>query len=84
LLLCSGIPCAADRRFVIEHPSRTCSAQMRIRIPSRVRLGTRAAPPDREYRACAVSFNSMLVSGISVCFSSLSFFVLSLPFFTLT
>ncbi|KAJ6569828.1 hypothetical protein DFH09DRAFT_1313622 [Mycena vulgaris] len=35
--------------FVFEHPSRTCSVQMRIRISSRVRLGTRAALPDSEY-----------------------------------
>ncbi|KAJ7795657.1 hypothetical protein B0H14DRAFT_3888104 [Mycena olivaceomarginata] len=35
--------------WVFEYPGRTCSAQMRIRISSRVRLGTRAALPDSEY-----------------------------------
>ncbi|KAJ7794934.1 hypothetical protein B0H14DRAFT_3888538 [Mycena olivaceomarginata] len=35
--------------WVFGHPGRTCSAQMRIRISSRVRLGTRAALPDSEY-----------------------------------
>ncbi|KAJ7938611.1 hypothetical protein B0H13DRAFT_2563147 [Mycena leptocephala] len=35
--------------LVFEDHSRTCSAQMRIRISSRVRLGTRAALPDSEY-----------------------------------
>ncbi|KAJ7710639.1 hypothetical protein B0H17DRAFT_1190348 [Mycena rosella] len=40
-------PLASD--LVFEHPSRTCSVPMRIRISSRVRLGTRAALPDSEY-----------------------------------
>ncbi|KAJ7897515.1 hypothetical protein B0H13DRAFT_2664696 [Mycena leptocephala] len=40
--------------LVFEHPSRTCSAQMRIRISSRVR---RAVLPDREYlRFSSLSF----------------------------
>jgi hypothetical protein len=57
--------------LVIEHPSCTCSAQMQIHIPSRVQLGTQAAPPDHEYRAHAVSFNLTLASGTSVGFSHL-------------
>ncbi|KAF8191839.1 hypothetical protein K438DRAFT_1970219 [Mycena galopus ATCC 62051] len=47
----SPAPQAND--LVFEHPSRTCSAQMRIRISSQARLGTRAALPDSEYRACS-------------------------------
>ncbi|KAJ7302205.1 hypothetical protein DFH08DRAFT_905756 [Mycena albidolilacea] len=42
--------------LVFDHPSRTCSAQMRIRILSRVRLGTRTALLDRGYRVCPVPF----------------------------
>ncbi|KAJ7841698.1 hypothetical protein B0H14DRAFT_2782300 [Mycena olivaceomarginata] len=44
----SSITCAADD-LVSEHPSRTRSAQMRLCVSSRVRLGARAAPPHREY-----------------------------------
>ncbi|KAJ7812805.1 hypothetical protein B0H14DRAFT_3478572 [Mycena olivaceomarginata] len=45
--------------LVPERPSRTCSAQMRIRISSRVRLGARAAPPDREYRGKKEAFKKL-------------------------
>ncbi|KAJ7780387.1 hypothetical protein B0H14DRAFT_3586237 [Mycena olivaceomarginata] len=38
--------------LVSEHPSHTCSVQMRIRISSWVRLGARAVPPGRKYYVC--------------------------------
>ncbi|KAJ6563127.1 hypothetical protein DFH09DRAFT_1364240 [Mycena vulgaris] len=48
-------PLAND--LVFEHPSRTCSAQMRIRISSRVRLGIRAALPDSQYLQSTALFH---------------------------
>ncbi|KAJ7244649.1 hypothetical protein B0H12DRAFT_1236096 [Mycena haematopus] len=45
------------------HPSRTCSAQTRICISSRVRLGT-AAPPDVSCVPCTIDGDVPIILGL--------------------